>query len=907
MLLPTKLYVPQLAPDTLPRPRLLEVLRDADRSRLVLVSAPAGSGKTTLVASWVAHLLRPVGWISLDAADDDPATFLGYLAEALEPQAPAVAERAQALLASTPPPDARAVATLLAVELAARARGAADERIFIVLDDYHVIGDGDIHAMLTLLLDRAPLLTFVLITRSDPPLPLARLRARRQLCEVREADLRFDDAEASALISCFCERELRPESLAALTGRTEGWAAGLQLAALALRGADDPDSFVAAFQGTHAYIADYLTDEVLARIPADQHRFLVRSSLLDRLTGPLCDDALGVSGSQALLESLSRANLFLVPLDGERRWFRYHHLFADLLRRRALEEAPDARADVLRRAAVWCDANGVIDDAVAYALRAGDTSYAADVIARHGIGALAAGEALRALRWVRALPAEIVHASPDHCVIAGWSHTLVENYAVVQDLAGRALDRLALGAREYPSVDDAALHARTLQAGAGALDGSPAAAEAALRALHAVLAEAGEHSLPVRASAEIMCGKLLCNLGRYDAALPHHERARDLGERLGSDLLRFAAVTGTVKTLLVKGDIAGATGRAAAELERRQALREILGVQVANLHSMIALARLERNEPERARDALQRAWHAMGADPLHPDAWRVMLRLDRARHVPFHSTTPLSFFGLNAHIRLLLRTGDTAEARHCFAIAERSVGVDAPHAVRVVIEALRVRIMIALGETSRLQRWPRLDLALASGSRFWDDVAVLTNARAALRTGDGASAAADAQRLLDEDRDAFVGRGDALLLQAIACHALGRHAEAGHSIDQALEVTAVQERFGLWIEAGAAVAPLLERAVDRAAARPFALAFATDVLASLRADADGRDEAAGALSDRELAVLRLLAAGHSNRDIAEALFLAVGTVKKHTHNIYAKLGVTNRTGAVREGRGRGIL
>jgi LuxR family maltose regulon positive regulatory protein len=339
LLLPTRLFVPVLDPEIVSRDRLLDLLQSASSTRLLLVSAPAGSGKTTLVADWVRRGHRPAAWLSMEAVEADAASFVGGLVEAVGGLAPAASAPARALMASAPPPEPRTIAMALATGLA-----TAAIRATVVLDDYHVVSDPVSHEILTLLIERVPHgLQLVLITRSDPPLPLARMRARRQLREVRAADLRFTDEESARFIAHYCRQDLTSEEVATLTERTEGWAAGLQLAGLALRQAADPGRFVAGFKGTHTYVADFLTDEVLAGIPVEDQRFLVRTSLLRRFTGALCDAALERSGSQPLLESLNRANLFLVPLDAERRWFRFHHLFGDLLRRRALEEPADLR------------------------------------------------------------------------------------------------------------------------------------------------------------------------------------------------------------------------------------------------------------------------------------------------------------------------------------------------------------------------------------------------------------------------------------------------------------------------------------------------------------------------------------------------------------------------------------
>jgi LuxR family maltose regulon positive regulatory protein len=935
-LLPTKLFIPLLELDLLTRARLLEELTAGRSAGLILVSAPAGSGKTTLIADWVRRGGLPTGWLSLDAADDDPWAFLGCLAEAYDALQPGVGDRVRAMLGAASPPAPLAITKALIADVTAAMLDGV-----IVLDDYHTLSDPVIHQVLSLLIERTPASpTLVVITRSDPPLPLPRLRVRRQLCEIREADLRFQQTEACAFIRQFSGRELSPESVAALAARTEGWAAGLQLASLALRQAADPDAFVAEFQGTHAFIADYLTDEVLASLPEAWQRFVVRTSLLHRISGPLCDAALERSGSQALLEELSRANLFMVPLDNERRWFRYHHLFADLLRRRSLEEESSEREALLARAADWCATNGAIEDAVTYASRAGATTLAADLVAQHGVQALAAGEAYRALRWVNLLPDEMVRASPEHCVIAGWAYSQQERYSPIAELSRRALELAGEGERPHPHVDDVEQHARLLLAGAELLDGG--SARTALETIDQVLATTSSTNLPVRATAEVMNGKLLAFRGDYEAALEAHARARELGLRANSDLLRLAGVAGLAETLLAQGRLRAAIEVVTEEIVSRRSLRETLGSQVANLHAIQALAHLERGEDTAAAESLRHCRQALGDDGARDpgvahdrssDEWPPAELFGRVRLTAFHSSAATAFYGLEVQFRLLLRRGEYTDAERILGRWETAVQAGTHPVVRTLIDSLRVRLLSAAGERTGLRRVQPRDTNMPTGSIFWDDARRLTAARAALASSDPLTAHALMAALLGERAGghsrlgleesagghnrlefaetaagARLGLADAFVLHALAAAALGRPDQAARSTISALELTAPEHRIAVWLDVGSAVVPLLEAAVLRRDASPEAIAHAIALLAELRdRTGAGAGGAVVILSERELAVLHLLAAGHTNSEIGQALFLALGTVKKHTHNIYTKLGVANRTRAVQAARERGLI
>ncbi len=372
VLLATKLHVPRPRPSFVPRPRLVEALDDGLARRLILVCAPAGFGKTALLADWARRGNWPVAWLSLDAGDNDPARFWRHAVAALDRVHPGMAERTGPLLGPPAPPSFEGLVTALINELAAR---PGDGELLLVLDDYHLIDAQQVHESLVFLLEHLPPgVHLVLASRSDPPLPLARLRAGAQLAELRTGDLRFTAEEAAALLREAIGGDLPGAVVAALAARTEGWAAGLQLAGLSLRGQPDVTGFVAAFSGSHRYVLDYLAGEVLEGQTDRVREFLLETSVLERLSGRLCDAVTGRTDSQAMLERVERANLFLVPLDEVRGWWRYHQLFADLLRARLQQQQPGRVAALHHNAAAWCEEHGLADDAVRHALAAGTPS-----------------------------------------------------------------------------------------------------------------------------------------------------------------------------------------------------------------------------------------------------------------------------------------------------------------------------------------------------------------------------------------------------------------------------------------------------------------------------------------------------------------------------------------------------
>ena len=405
VLLATKLHVPRPRPDFVPRPRLADRLDEGLRRGLVLVCAPAGYGKTALLADWARRGQRPVGWLSLDGGDNDPARFWRHAVAALDRACPGIAERVGSLLGPPALTSFEGLVTALVNELAAQ---PSTDDVLLVLDDYHLIDSQPVHASLGFLIEhRPPRLHLVLTSRADPPLALARLRARDELAELRAAELRFTAGEAAAMLQQVAAVALPDGAMTALAARTEGGAAGLQLAALSLRGQPDVAGFVAAFTGSHRYVLDFLAEEVLEQQSEQVRAFLLETSVLERLSGSLCDAVTGRPGGQALLEQVERAGLFLVPLDEVRGWWRYHHLFADLLRARLREEHPGLVKQLHRNAAAWCQEHGLADDAIRHAVAAGEATWAARLIEQHFDEVFfLRGEAATVHRWLSALPGE---------------------------------------------------------------------------------------------------------------------------------------------------------------------------------------------------------------------------------------------------------------------------------------------------------------------------------------------------------------------------------------------------------------------------------------------------------------------------------------------------------------------
>ncbi|MEZ4736553.1 MAG: AAA family ATPase, partial [Caldilineaceae bacterium] len=449
MLLATKLFTPQPHRQMVTRPRLLQAINNGLSGRVILICAPAGSGKTTLIADWLAQQQgrRQSVWLALDEQDNDPVRFLTYLLAAFQRVEATLGAGLQAMLQMAQPPSPEHLLTQLLNELA-----ACPATMALVLDDYHVITTPAIHDLLHFFVDHlSPNVVLVIASRSEPPLPLARWRVRRLLVEVRERALRFTQAETTAFLHQELDTQLAAEDIVALVERTEGWIAGLQLAVLSLQGRQEIAPFLHSFTGSHHYTMDYLTEEVLQRLPRTVEAFLLQTSILARLTASLCDAVTGTTEAQSILLQLERANLFLIPLDQERQWYRYHHLFADVLRKTlAGSYAPPMVAELHQRAGDWFEQHGFISEAVDHALASGDLQRAAVRIESASEDLLNHGQHLTLQRWLQKLPPDTLQTRPRlllvSAAIASHMHLLAESERALH-AAEAAAATLAPGAR----------------------------------------------------------------------------------------------------------------------------------------------------------------------------------------------------------------------------------------------------------------------------------------------------------------------------------------------------------------------------------------------------------------------------------------------------------------------------
>jgi LuxR family maltose regulon positive regulatory protein len=888
-LLATKLYPPRLRNGTIHRPRLTR-RSEQELPSLILVSAPAGFGKTTFLADFVAQHSesRRTAWLSLDHTDNEPAVFWDYLIAAVQSVAPdAGAAASDQVGAGQPLPSA---ASLLLNDLA-----GLDGELLIVLDDYHVIEAPEIHEAISRLVEHAPAqLHVVLAGRTDPPLPLARLRARGELLEIRAADLRFTTEETAIYFDESAGLALAPADIAALESRTEGWIAALQLAALSMQGRDDPQAFIAEFAGDDRFVVDYLAEEVLDRQPDDVRGFLLHTSILNRFTSGLCDAVTGKTDGKSMLDQLDRANLFLVPLDDRRHWYRYHHLFADVLRAHLLDEEPSLVPVLHRRASEWYEAHGDVAEAIAHAMSAGDAGRAAQLIELTAPLLRRKRQEGTLRRWLEALPDDVFTDRPVLAINLVGARMATGDTAGVERLLA-LVDRSLEPSRPAPVVFDHAemaslpaqisVYRAALALLAGDLDATLAHARDAL----AVVAP-DDHLRRGSASALIALahwsdGDLHTAQQRYDDAISALLAAEHLADALGCSLA-------LADIQIVQGRLSDATRTFEAGLRLTAEHPGLRGA--ADMHIGLSEVLIERNDLDGAAQHLDTSAELGESAGLPQHAYRrriTMARLCRAR-------------------------GDLAMALALIDEALPLFDTDFSPPVRPV-EATRARVLLANGDFDGARTW-----VITRGLTVNDELSYireyehLTLARVLVATGSRESAALDdASRLLDRLLDAADAGGrvgsaiEIRILQAAAEHARGDATSALAALEDAIRRAEPEGHIRLFLHAGAGVTALLRSLAQRSdsSAHLHRIVAASAPPAADRAvESLRRTPLVDELSARELEVLRLLGTDLSGPDIARELVVSLNTVRTHTKNIYSKLGVSGRREAVTRARELGL-
>ncbi len=907
VLLATKLNVPGLRPGLVPRPRLAQRLDEGLSRGVLLVCAPAGYGKTMLLADWVRHGKQGVAWLSLDASDNDPSRFWRHGLAALDQARPGIAGRVGPLLGPPPPTTFEGLLTALVNELAVEPGG---DDTLLVLDDYHVISSKAVHASVEFLLEhRPPGLVLALASRTDPPLALSRLRARGQLAELRAAELGFTPEEAAALLEQVAGtpvRALPDAALAALAARTEGWAAGLQLAGLSLRGQPDVAGFVAAFTGSHRYVLDYLAEEVLERQSEEMEAFLLETSVLERLSGELCDAVTGQAGSQKVLEEVERAGLFLVPLDEVRGWWRYHHLFADLLRARLQQERPGRVPELHRNAATWYDDHGLADEAIWHAMAAEEMIWAARLIERHFDTVFyLRGEGATIQRWISALPHDLVQSRP--------RLLLAQAFLAAQGGGVEAVEPLL----------DAAEHASAVAAGEQ-FEPTIGRADSILVNVPALSMLCQAYLAQFRGDAEattVFASSALAMVGQGEQMLDFVIR-------------RYLATSEWLRGRLAEAELAFVTRIA----RWREAGR--LALAAWNEYELSQVQRGQGRLDAAARTCEQALAFAatpgqaapLAAGPAYVGLAEVAYQrndLDLAlRHVTegialcrqFAYTPPLAG-GLVTLAWIRQASGDVAGA--LTAIGEAEQASPGPPGLFNPVPAQRARLLLAQGDLDAAARWTR-ENGLGAGDKpdYSSEQGHLVLARVLLTQDQPGQALALLDRL--HAAAAAQDRTGSLIeigvLRALTLAATGDADGGVNALAKVLALACPQGYVRVFADEGPPMAALLSQLIasqrtGQALRVPLGcLARLQRVFSREPAAPPGSGPGTAArpgliepLTGREVEVLGMLAAGRSNRAIADQFVVTLDTVKKHVSHILGKLGAASRTEAVARARELGLI
>jgi LuxR family maltose regulon positive regulatory protein len=943
-ILQTKLHIPPIRPAPsselrarlVSRPRLVERLNAGLHRKLTLISAPAGFGKTTLLAGWAndlrmanddsrraapqdsrvanrkSEIANRIVWLSLDEDDNDLARFLVYVVATLSKIEANIGKGVLNQLRASPPP-AEEILTFL-INVIATMPG----QIILVLDDYHLIEDQAVHDALAFLLARLPRqLHLVISTREDPYLSLARLRARGQLIELRATDLRFTSAEAAEFLNQVMGLALSAQDITALEARTEGWIAGLQLAALALqgtistRGHKNVSEFIQSFTGSHRFVLDYLVEEVLERQPESIQTFLLQTAILDRLTAPLCNAVTGQDHGQATLERLDRANLFIIPLDDGRQWYRFHRLFADLLRQRLRQTHPEEIPGLYRRASEWYEQNDFSDEAIEHALRAGDLARAASLMETHADAAWRCGEHAKLRHWLDALSLEAIRAKPRLCVYHTWY--------------------LFAGGRQDEAEE-------ALQACEEAMGASPDLTTATPVARRHLLSDLDRQTM--RGRAAVIRAFIATYIGDTPAIIHHARRALDCLPEQDLTWRRDAALAlGDAHGF--RGDLASAYAARLEAAEASQAAGDTIFSLLAHLKVAITLreqGRLQRTielcqeQLEFAsRSGLMRTSVPGGFLAIWGEVLAELGDLEGALDLVTRGIESaergeeslVTGWGYLCLTRVLYSRRDMAEVIAIARKVDRSArDSQIPPWIAAEVAAWKARSRLAQGKLAVVSRWARQRGLTAAGRPkqvdefdFFSLNAFAVLARTLLARERWDEAIWLLSRLLEaaEAGERISKAIEILGLQAVAAQAKGDTSLALAMIENALALAEPEGFVQTFVDEGPPMARLLLEALGRGMAPEYVrrlLAAFPVTEPEPRGPLIAQTQVPGLvepLSERELEVLQLVAAGLTNPEIASRLFLSVNTVKRHSYNIYGKLGVHSRTQAVARARSLGIL
>ncbi len=901
-LLTTKLFIPPTRPDHISRPDLLNRLNDGLHRNLTLISAPAGFGKTMLVGEWVNSLQSErtqaetkIAWISLDENENDHSRFLAYLLAALiRTQAINLdfGEGLLGMLHSPQSPPVREVVTAVINEVATQSG-----QLIIVIDDFHVIDSPQVHNAITFLIENLPPLFHVVIaTRDDPPLPLARLRVRGQLNELRAADLRFTSAEITQFLNQIQGLNLSSSEIATLETRSEGWIAGLQLAALSLQGRNGSDIGVKSFTGGHRFVLDYLLEEVLNQQTENVKNFLLQTSILNRFTGSLCDALTEQNNGQEILEDLERTNLFIVPLDDQRRWYRYHHLFADLLRLRLQQTQPGATATLQGKASEWYEQNGFPDEAIEYSLRTENHERSTHLLNKYIEQVLNRGEYTNAWRWLGKIPQEHLFTKPELCILYAW-HLFSSGHLEAAETCLQAAEKHLPSAT--PSSDSELLAASKIQGRVAAVRAFiasfrvdvPGIIQNASMALDVL----PQQDLSWRSIVSIALGDAYGITGDMNAAYKARSEALEVSKTAGNIYLTLLSAMKLAITLRMQGQLQHVVDLCQEHYHLAMDKGVSQMVFVGWLYSVWAEVLAEIDELD---EALIKGKQGV----------------ELTAHGEDIATTGWCHLCL---AKILFTRGDLSGAEETIRkIEEIMIGQHMPPYISGMLLAWHVRIMLAQNKLDAATQWSEMR-GLKVGGKITQLNAgeYLVYARILLAQEEWSEAAQLLQQLIQiADAGEWTSiKIEILILQALTCQAQGDLEQALASLKEALALAEPGGFVSVFVNEGPPIARLLYEAASQNIFPEYAGRLLTAFPTPESEPTAPAESKAGAgelfehLSERELDVLQLLAKGLPRQEIAAKLFLSPHTIKSHIRNIYGKLGVHNQMQAVAKARGLSLI
>lgn len=871
-LLATRFFAPPPSPKNVPRLRLMQRLDAGLQGKLSLVCAPAGFGKSTLLGAWAQALEQPSAWLSLDEQQRDPNQFVAYLTASLRSISADLGDAALALAQARPRPSAQAVLIHLTNRLAQR-----QGKLVLVLDDYQWASSPEVDALLAFLVDNKPAsLHVVVASREVPAIALARWRAQGQLLEIGQEDLRFQAEEADLFLNRSMALGLSETEVRALQARTEGWPAGLQMAAVSLAGRSDAGKFIDSFTGSNRLVLDYLLEEVLQRQPADIQAFLLRTSILDSLCVGLCDAVMQAPVGGEALRHIERSNLFVVPLDDERRWVRYHHLFGAMLQQRL--RASEALAPLHARASAWYQAQGMVRQALQHAVAAGDTARAIQVVQGQGMPLYFLEDAEPVLQWLQGQSPAFLDAHPTLWLMLAWSYLATSQHSLMQAPilgAEAAIERAAHHPAHHPANQGWRGELNALRAWEAVARGDAATIEReAALALHCL----PQDHLAVRGAAHCALGVAHQFKGERLAAQQVYAEALAMAQACGN---RMIAVVASIALGHLQEDDNQLHLAARTYARALQMLGDQPHGVACEVHLGLARIHYEWNELEAATAHAERSSRLaalLECDAgLGADALLARMLLSRAE--------------TDAALNLLARAGTAAQTRN-------------QHGGRLVIAQVQVQALLQSGAViaaAQLAQDPALPLAHAS---------VLLARGQALQAHEGLSAFLDAARASAPASEVL----RALLLDALALDAFGPSEAALAVLEEAMALAEPQGCVRAFVDLGGPMQRLLAKATQGARPRYTAMLLAAmqvQCTAGASALTDQPPPAASALADplspRELQILSLICKGLSNQEIGQQVFLSLSTVKWHNQNIFDKLDVQRRTEAVARARELNLL